>query len=73
MAKELSHLKFEKEQVETMMDIELQNAQDTISALEQEMPKNRISGKRVSGSVGGEEGLGTRAGGARPADSCFAG
>ncbi|KAK0243112.1 Up-regulated during septation-domain-containing protein [Armillaria nabsnona] len=39
MAKELSHLKFEKEQVEMMMDIELQNAQDTISALEQEMPK----------------------------------
>ncbi|KAK0206871.1 Up-regulated during septation-domain-containing protein [Desarmillaria ectypa] len=39
MAKELSHLKFEKEQVETMMDIELQNAQDTIAALEQEMPK----------------------------------
>lgn len=39
MAKELSHLKFEKEQVETMMDIELQNAQDTICALEQEMPK----------------------------------
>ncbi|KAK0230440.1 Up-regulated during septation-domain-containing protein [Armillaria fumosa] len=39
MARELSHLKFEKEQVETMMDIELQNAQDTISALEQEMPK----------------------------------
>ncbi|KAK0461786.1 Up-regulated during septation-domain-containing protein [Desarmillaria tabescens] len=39
MAKELSHLKFEKEQVEMMMDIELQNAQDTIAALEQEMPK----------------------------------
>lgn len=39
MARELSHLKFEKEQVETMMDIELQNAQDTIAALEQEMPK----------------------------------
>lgn len=38
-ARELSHLKFEKQQVETMMDIELQNAQDTISALEQEMPK----------------------------------
>ncbi|KAG2013231.1 hypothetical protein CC2G_010164 [Coprinopsis cinerea AmutBmut pab1-1] len=39
MKKELSHLQLEKEEVETMMRLELQTAEDTISALEAELPR----------------------------------
>lgn len=39
MARELSLLQLEKQEVETMMGLELQNAEDTISALEKELPR----------------------------------
>ncbi|TFK25937.1 hypothetical protein FA15DRAFT_638420 [Coprinopsis marcescibilis] len=39
MKKELSHLQLEKQQVETMKGMELQNAEETIAALEAELPK----------------------------------
>lgn len=39
MARELSHLRLEKEQVETTMGMELQTAEETVAALEQELPR----------------------------------
>ncbi len=39
MTRDLSLVKLEKQEVETMMDFELQSAQDTIAALEAEIPK----------------------------------
>ncbi|KAF5333673.1 hypothetical protein D9611_002692 [Ephemerocybe angulata] len=39
MKKELSHLKLEKQEVETMMGLELQTAEDTVATLQQEMPR----------------------------------
>jgi chromosome segregation ATPase len=39
LARELSHLRLEKEQVETMMSMELQNAEEMVAALEQELPR----------------------------------
>ena len=39
MARELSLLQLEKQEVETMMGLELQNAEDTITALEKELPR----------------------------------
>ncbi|KAG2135707.1 Up-regulated during septation-domain-containing protein [Suillus bovinus] len=39
MARELSHLRLEKEQVETTMGMELQTAEETVAALEQEFPR----------------------------------
>jgi len=39
MTRELSHLRLEKQEVETMMGMDLQSAQETISALEKELPK----------------------------------
>ncbi|KAJ8087043.1 hypothetical protein PM082_005868 [Marasmius tenuissimus] len=38
MARELSMLRLEKEEVETMMSMDLQNAEETIAALEKELP-----------------------------------
>ncbi|KAG7097405.1 hypothetical protein E1B28_004755 [Marasmius oreades] len=38
MARELNMLRLEKEEVETMLSIDLQNAQETIAALEKELP-----------------------------------
>ncbi|KAL0580501.1 hypothetical protein V5O48_001488 [Marasmius crinis-equi] len=38
MARELSMMRLEKEEVETMMSMELQNAEETIAALEKELP-----------------------------------
>ena len=39
LARELSHLRLEKEQMETTMSMELQNAEDTASALQRELPQ----------------------------------
>ncbi|KAG1735686.1 Up-regulated during septation-domain-containing protein [Suillus paluster] len=39
MARELSHLRLEKEQIETTMGMELQTAEETVAALEQELPR----------------------------------
>lgn len=39
MARELSHMRLEKQEVETMMGMELQSAEDTITALEKELPR----------------------------------
>ncbi|KAG1806337.1 Up-regulated during septation-domain-containing protein [Suillus plorans] len=39
MARELSHLRLEKEQIETTMGMELQTAEETVAALEQEFPR----------------------------------
>ncbi|KAG0702418.1 Up-regulated during septation-domain-containing protein [Suillus ampliporus] len=39
MARELSHLRLEKQQVETTMGMELQTAEETVAALEQELPR----------------------------------
>ncbi|KAF9236222.1 Up-regulated during septation-domain-containing protein [Melanogaster broomeanus] len=39
MARELSHLRLEKEQIETTMSIELQNAEETVADLEKELPR----------------------------------
>lgn len=39
LARELSHLRLEKEQMETMMSMELQNAEEMVAALEQELPR----------------------------------
>jgi predicted nucleic acid-binding Zn-ribbon protein len=39
MSRELSLMKLEKEEVETMMGMDLQSAEDTISALEKELPR----------------------------------
>ncbi|KAH7909402.1 Up-regulated during septation-domain-containing protein [Hygrophoropsis aurantiaca] len=39
MARELSHLRLEKEQIETSMSMELQNAEETVAALEKELPR----------------------------------
>lgn len=39
LARELSHLHLEKEQMETAMSMELQNAEETVAALEQELPR----------------------------------
>lgn len=39
LARELSHLRLEKEQIETTMSMELQNAEETVAALEQELPR----------------------------------
>ncbi|KAG1837809.1 hypothetical protein C8R48DRAFT_782571 [Suillus tomentosus] len=39
MARELSHLRLEKEQIETTMGMELQTAEETVVALEQEFPR----------------------------------
>lgn len=39
LARELSHLCLEKEQIETTMSMELQNAEETVAALEQEIPR----------------------------------
>ncbi|KAH0840238.1 Up-regulated during septation-domain-containing protein [Lanmaoa asiatica] len=39
LARELSHLRLEKEQLETTMTMELQNAEETVAALEQELPR----------------------------------
>lgn len=39
MVRELSHLRLEKEQMETTMSMELQNAEETVVALEQELPR----------------------------------
>jgi hypothetical protein len=40
MARELSHLRLEKEQIETTMGMELQTAEETIRALEKELPRS---------------------------------
>lgn len=39
MTRELSHLRLEKQEVETMMGMELQSAEETITALEKELPR----------------------------------
>lgn len=39
LARELSHLRLEKEELETTMSMELQNAEETVAALEQELPR----------------------------------
>ncbi|KAH7887374.1 Up-regulated during septation-domain-containing protein [Phlebopus sp. FC_14] len=39
MARELSHLRLEKEQIETTMSMELQTAEETVAALELELPR----------------------------------
>jgi chromosome segregation ATPase len=39
LKKELSHIRLEKQEVETMLGLELQTAEDTIKALEQELPR----------------------------------
>jgi hypothetical protein len=39
MARELSHLRLEKEQIKTTMGMELQSAEETVAALEQEFPR----------------------------------
>ncbi|KIK94844.1 hypothetical protein PAXRUDRAFT_827582 [Paxillus rubicundulus Ve08.2h10] len=39
MARELSHLRLEKEQIETTMTMELQNAEETVAELEKELPR----------------------------------
>ncbi|KAJ2917495.1 hypothetical protein MD484_g2918, partial [Candolleomyces efflorescens] len=39
LKKELSHIRLEKQEVETMLGLELQSAEDTIKALEQELPR----------------------------------
>ena len=39
LARELSHLRLEKEQMETTLSMELQNTEDTVSALKQELPR----------------------------------
>lgn len=39
MARELSHLRLEKEQIETTMGMELQSAEETIMSLEKELPR----------------------------------
>ncbi|RXW25451.1 hypothetical protein EST38_g419 [Candolleomyces aberdarensis] len=39
LKKELSHIRLEKQEVETMLGLELQTAEDTIAALEQELPR----------------------------------
>ena len=39
LARELSHLRLEKEQMETTMSMELQNAEETVNALENELPR----------------------------------
>ncbi|KAG9317793.1 Up-regulated during septation-domain-containing protein [Chiua virens] len=39
LARELSHLRLEKEQIETTMCMELQNAEETVAALEKELPR----------------------------------
>ncbi|KIJ69803.1 hypothetical protein HYDPIDRAFT_104420 [Hydnomerulius pinastri MD-312] len=39
MAREMSHLCLEKEQIETTMSMELQSAEETVAALEQELPR----------------------------------
>jgi chromosome segregation ATPase len=39
MSRELSHLRLEKQEVETMMGMDLQSAEETISALEKELPR----------------------------------
>ena len=39
LARELSHLRLEKEEMETTMSMELQNAEEMVAALEQELPR----------------------------------
>ncbi|KAG6373773.1 Up-regulated during septation-domain-containing protein [Boletus reticuloceps] len=39
LARELSHLRLEKEELETMMSMELQSAEETVAALENELPR----------------------------------
>ncbi|KAF8559447.1 hypothetical protein OG21DRAFT_1503350 [Imleria badia] len=39
LARELSHLRLDKEQLETTMSMELENAEETVAALEQELPR----------------------------------
>lgn len=39
MAREISHLRLENEQIKTTMGMELQNAEETIMSLEQELPR----------------------------------